>query len=222
MSIITIDTFEESRERFKEWKQNTSPVERKKMLITGLKGLDRYVYLKEEDIQDYDMQDRMMILYKDLDNSQLQEIYPDINDLWSYMTGGLFLKKRGGLSCYFRNTFREEQLYDWSTFREIMMDPITIASHQQGASKKAIEYHMKCLSEEFNKGIISVEFYENEIRELLDRYFPCLTIDSDAQLHAKEEYLLQIQTAYKNNTMTEKEFVIQEKWVQLSIVLHDE
>ena len=80
MSIITIDTFEKSRDRFKEWKQSTSPVEWKKMLITGLKGLDRYVYLKKEDIQDYYMQDRMMILYNGLDKSQLQEIYPDINN----------------------------------------------------------------------------------------------------------------------------------------------
>ena len=39
------------------------------------------------------------------------------------MTGGLVLKKRGEMSCYFRNTFKKELLYDWGTFREKSLDP---------------------------------------------------------------------------------------------------
>lgn len=116
----------------------------------------------------------------------------------------------------------EEGIRKWRSrakeTRELMRP---YSSLRQGNSIKVVECDIELLSDLFDRDIISENTYNVEIHNLLDRYFPCVTTVSDAQLHAKEDYLSKIRAAHQNHTMSDKVFAVQERWLLLSIALHD-
>ncbi|MBO7082481.1 MAG: hypothetical protein J6W30_01405 [Bacteroidales bacterium] len=105
--------------RFRNWWQRATREECKQMLITALVRFNKY--LKDEDITDYDVQDRMMRLFDRLDESQKNEIYPDASKLSGYIRGTArsFSESRE-MYDYFQKQYGETDLVDETKYRYIM------------------------------------------------------------------------------------------------------
>ena len=115
--------WEKSKKTFIEWNSHATTKEKQKMLKTALYYNERY--LKDEDIFDYDIQDRMEILVRALDESQLSEIYPDIRAVSSYISGKYWTSywHEKEFLDYFRKTYNLNDLYDYETFLSVMVVP---------------------------------------------------------------------------------------------------
>ena len=124
MNDVNVDAkkkWEESKQTFIEWNSHAIAEEKQKMLKTALFYNGRY----DKDIQDYDVQDRMIILGSALDKAQLLELYPDKDDLMCYISGLHFYWKQKEMGEYFRTTFNLNDLYDYETFLSVMVVPGT-------------------------------------------------------------------------------------------------
>ena len=103
--------------RFRNWWQRAKREDCKQMLISALVRFDRY--LKDEDITDYDVQDRMIRLLDRLEEIQQKDIYPDTAKLVSYIRGGM--RNDGSeMHDYFIKKYSEADLVDMTKYKYVM------------------------------------------------------------------------------------------------------
>lgn len=144
----TIETKVETPEsiyvfRFRNWWQRAKREDCKQMLISALVRFDRY--LKDEDITDYDVQDRMIRLLDRLEEIQQKDIYPDTAKLVSYIRGGM--RNDGSeMHDYFIKKYSEADLVDMTKYKYVMgyslFDDPNAINHQNYSKLKGILVEM--------------------------------------------------------------------------------
>lgn len=129
--------------RFRHWWQCATREECKQMLISALVRFDHY--LKDEDITDYDVQDRMIRLLDRLDDLHQKEIYPDTAQLVSYIRGGMRNDGRE-MHDYFIKKYSEDDLVDMTKYKYVtgysLFDDPNAIDHQIYSKLKSILVEM--------------------------------------------------------------------------------
>ena len=154
-----------------------------------------------------DTKGRMLDLFESLDDKQKVDIYHDISKLRIYLEGmPLLSMERIGMLDYFRQTFKEEKLYDYETFYDVMLDPQTASQlhYISGYETKEIKEQIKQIGVLLNENRITPRGYDAEVRKLLHRFFYGITWDSDLHQWVMEAYSKDIERSHTNLELSEE------------------